>query len=204
MYIKSCLQSLVLQKITTEDVSNVIDSIKSHSSPGKDEILPKFVKLAKCILFPYLANLFNKCIDQDNFLFDFKTAYVIPIPKTSSPKSLDAFCPISLLFVFSKLFEKILKKKMSKFIAKNNTLTPFQFGFRENNSTELAITTFYNRQLKNLHENKIICSIFLDLKKAFDSVNHEILLQKLYHYGFRDKLFKLLTSYLSERYICVK
>ena len=159
------------------------------------------MKLANCILSPYLANLFNKCINQDIFPFDFETAYVIPIPKTSSPKSLDEFRPISLLSVFSKLFEKILEKKMSKFIAKNNIWTPFQFGFRENNSTELAITTFYDKLLKNLDENKITCSIFLDLKKAFDSINNEILLQKLYHYGFRGKMFKLLTSYLSERYI---
>ena len=83
-------------------------------------------------------------------------------------------------------------------------MTPFQFGFRENNSTELAITTFYDKLLKNLDENKITCLIFLDLKKAFDSANHEIILQKLYHYGFRGKMFKLLISYLSERYICVK
>ena len=69
-------------------------------------------------------------------------------------------------------------------IEKNNILTPFQIGFRENNSTELAIITFYDRLLKNLAENKIACSIFLDFRKAFDSVNHEILLQKLYHYGF--------------------
>ena len=138
------------------------------------------------------------------FPFDFKIAYVIPIPKTSSPKSLDEFRPISLLSVFSKLFEKILEKKMSIFTAKKYILTLFQFGFRENNSTELAITTFYDKLLKNLDENKITCSIFPDLKKAFDSVNHEILLQKLYHYGFRGKMFKLLTSYLSERYICVK
>ena len=145
------------------------------------------MKLAKCILSPYLANLFNKCINQNIFPFDFKIAYVIPIPKTSPPKSFDEFRPISLPSVFSKLFEKILEKKMSKFIAKNNILMPFQFGFRENNSTELAITTFCDRLLKNLDENKITCSIFLDLRKAFDSVNHEILLQKLYHYGFRSK-----------------
>ena len=108
----------MLQEITTENVSNVTDSIKFHSAPGKDDIPPKFVKLVECILSPYLANLFNKCIDQSIFPFDFETAYVVPIPKTSSPKSLYEFRSISLLSVFSKLFEKILEKKMSKFIAK--------------------------------------------------------------------------------------
>ena len=87
---------------------------------------------------------------------------------------------------------------MLKFISKNNILTPFQYGFREDNSTELAITTFYDKLLKNLNENKITCPIFLDLRKAFDSVNHSILLKKLYHYGFRGKIYELLTSYLAD------
>ena len=111
IYDKSCLQSFALQEITTEDVNNAIDSIKSHSAPSKDEILLKFVKLAKCILSPYLANSFNKCMDQDIFPFDFKVAYVIPIPKTLSPKSLDEFHPISLLSFFSELSEKFLVKR---------------------------------------------------------------------------------------------
>ena len=118
IYGKSFLHSFVLQEITTKDVRNVIDSIKSHSAPGKNDISPKFVRLAKYILSLYLTNLFNKCINQDIFPFDFKTAYVIPIPKTSSPKFLDKLHPISLLSVFFKLIKKILEKKMFKFIAK--------------------------------------------------------------------------------------
>ena len=79
---KSCLQSFVLQEITTEDVSNVTDSIKFYFAPGKNDILPKFMKLVICMLSPFLANLFNKYIDHDIFPFDIKTAYVIPISKT--------------------------------------------------------------------------------------------------------------------------
>ena len=198
------MKSLILQDIFKEEVSDAIASIKSSSTPGIDEITPKFVKIAKGILSPILAKLFTKCIHQETFPSDFKVAYVISIPKTSSPKSLDEFCPISLLSVFSKLFEKILKIKMLKFISKNNILTPFQYGFRENNSTELAITVFYDKLLKNLNENKITCSIFLDLRKAFDSVNHSILLKKLYHYGFRGKIYELLTSYLADQQIMTK
>ena len=100
------------------------------------------------------------------------------MPKTS-PKSLDEFRPIFLLPVFSKVFEKILKVKFSDFLDKNNILTSSQFGFRENNSTELAITSFYDKLLNNLNENEFTCSsIFLDLRKAFDSVDHKIPLKK--------------------------
>ena len=94
------------------------------------------------------------------FLPDFKVTYVIPIPKILSPKSLDEFCPISLLSVFSKLFEQILKNKMMKFIDKNNILTSFQFGFKASNSTELAITSFYDNLLNNINESKMTFSIF--------------------------------------------
>ena len=134
----------------------------------------------------------------------FKTAQVIPIPKISSPKSLNDLRPISLLSVFSKLFEKILESRMLRFLNKNNILTSSQFGFRTNSSTELAVTTLYDKLLNNLNEKRISFLLFLDLKKAFDSVSHSILLRKLHHYGFRGPSFNLLQSYLTNRSICTK
>ena len=80
----------------------------------------------------------------------FKKAYVVPIAKVLSPKSLGDFRPISLLCVFSKVFEKIIETNMTKFVNKNNILTPSQFGFRENSSTDLANTTFYDKLLNNI------------------------------------------------------
>ena len=93
---------------------------------------------------------------------------------------------------------------MSSFLTKNKLLSPCQYGFRENNSTELAITSFYDKLLNNINKNKITCFIFLDLRKPFDSVNHQILLKKLYHYGFRGKIFNVLKSYLADQKICTK
>ena len=78
---------------------------------------------------------------------------------------MNDFCPISLLPILSKIFEKIIAKKMMKFTNKNNILTDSQFGFRINNSTELAVTSIYDKLLQNLNNKKVTCSIFLDLKK---------------------------------------
>ena len=181
------MHSLMLHETTPEEVSNCISNIKPYSAPGVDGIPLKFVKLARCIISPYLAKLFNKYIEQEIFPRDFKIAYVIPIPKTSSPKSLDEFRPISLLSVVSKLLKQILKNKMLVFIDKNNILTSFQCGFKANNSTELAITSFYYNLLNNINESKTTCSIFLHLRKAFDSVNHSILLKSYTIIDFAEK-----------------
>ena len=90
------------------------------------------------------------------------------------------------------------------FIGKYNILAPEQFGFTTNSSTELAITTIYDKLLDNLDKNQYTCAIFLDIKKTFDSLDHKILLKKLDHYGFRGKIWNLMKSYLENRKICTK
>ena len=194
---KSCVQSFVFYEITEEEVTRYISTLKTHASPGLDGISPKFVKMAKVVIAPILANLFNKCINQEIFPEIFKSAIVISIPKISSPKTINDFRPISLLPIFSKIFEKIIADRMMSFIKKNGILTSSQFGFTINSSTELAVTSIYD-------DNKVTCSIFLVLRKAFDSVDQTILLKKLNHYEFHGSALKFFESYLKNRKICMK
>ena len=188
IFTNSCIQSFALLEICEEETSSCIDNIKSGSAQGPDEIPPKFVKLSKCIISPLLSKVFNKCIKQKNVLESFKIAHVIPIPKVFSPIYFDDLRPISFLPAFAKIVEKIHETKLSKFLNKNEIITS-QFEFRTINFTELAITTLHDKLLTNLNENKVTFPLFLDLKKAFDSVNYPILLKKFYHYGFWGPVF---------------
>ena len=87
----------MLEEILLKDVNDCIDKLKPYTAPGLDQISPKFVKLSKCVLAPLLARLFNRCIQLETFPNDFKEANVIPVPKKTSPTSLDELRPISLL-----------------------------------------------------------------------------------------------------------
>ena len=160
--------------------------------------------MEKMLLTPLLNKLYNKCLIQEFFPDVFKVSQVIPIPKTAAPKELGDFRPISLLNIFAKIFKKILKDKIMEFIDNNNILSSNQYGFRANNSTELAVTTIYDEFLENLDRKLYTHAIFLDIKKAFDTIDHQILLEKLYHYGFRGKIWNISKSCLENRKICTK
>ena len=157
---KSCIQSFVFHEITKEEVTRHINAMKTHTAPGLDGISSKFIDLTKLIVAPFLVQLFYNCIDQNIFPENIKLAIVTPIPKTSSPKSMNDFRPISLLPIFSKIFEKIIAERVMSFIDKNSILTSSQFGFRTSSSTELAVTSIYDELLQHLDDNKLTCSFF--------------------------------------------
>ena len=193
----------MFHEITVEENNSYINNLKNRFASGLDGINPKFIKMSKVCLAPFLATsyFFNKCIVQSAFPKNFRTAVVTPIPKTTTSRSMSDFCPSLLLPIFSKIFEKIIAKKMMKFMNKNNILTDSQFSFRTNNSTELAVTSIYDK-LQNLDNKKVMCSIFLDLKKAFNSVDHCVILKKLCHYEYHGNILLFFEDYLKNRKIC--
>ena len=133
-----------------------------------------------------------------------KTASIIPLYKEGEKKEPTNYRPISLLPLFGNIFEKVIEIRLVKFLDKKKIITPHQFGFRKHYSTELAVTEIQNMLLKNLDENKVTCTIFLDLAKAFDTVDHNILLLKMEKYGIRGQALSLIKSYLENRKHSVK
>ena len=132
-----------------------------------------------------------------------KIAQVTPLHKGGSKSEMKNYRPISILSVFNKIFETIIKRRILNFWKKHNVFVPPQFGFRENHSTTLAIAHLNELIINDLDNNISVCAIFLDLAKAFDAFNHNILLFKLDQYGIRGVVNDVIISYLTNRNIGV-
>ena len=192
--------SIVLQP--TYKIIEITSSLKDHKSPGYIDIPVRIIKESKFLISEYLANSFNESLETGSYPDVLKIATVIPKHKGESTFELGNYRPISILSPTNKVFETILHKTLTKFWEKLNLFTEFQFGFRTKHSTYHAIICVYEIILKELDNQKSVCRIFLDFAKAFDYVNHQILLDKFDYYGIRGNANKLLKSYLTNRYQC--
>ena len=112
---------------------------------------------------------------------------------------LSNYRPLSVLNIYSKIFERRMYNRLIQFLDKNKVLYQNQFGFRQGHSTHHTLITLVDDITKSLDNGDIVIGVFLDLKKAFDTVNHKILLKKLYHYGIRGNVLKWVESYLTNR-----
>jgi hypothetical protein len=142
----------------------------------------------------------NKMLVSGNFPDRLKYAEVKPLFKNGDNTDPSNYRPISILTSFSKIFDKIIYRRLYKHICENNIVTNEQFGFRPQSSTTNESFSLINEILEVLNKKKIVGGIFCDLKKAFDSVNHNFLLSKLQFYGVRGTYYKLIKSYLTNRY----
>ena len=177
--------------------------MKNYSSSGIDDIDIKVVyyldiNVISLISNP-LASIFNDCLFNVTFPTKMKIARVTPIHKNGKQNDVNNYRPISVLPIFSKILEKCIYKRIIDFLDKHNILIKHQFGFRRGHSTATAILDLIHKINQAIDNKEYALTIFIDLTKAFDVIDHLILLRKLQYYGIRGTPLKLLTSYLSDR-----
>ena len=191
--------SFFISPCTANEVSNVIQSLKKGKSSGPNSIPVKLLKVLNYSISSDLSALINESFTTGIFPENLKIAKVIPIFKKGLKTKTCNYRPISLLSIFSKIFEKLMQARLQKFLETCEVLFSMQFGFRSGHSTEHALVTLTESIKSTLDNNRLGCGIFIDLQKAFDTVNHGILLKKLEHYGIRDTALAWFESYLSNR-----
>lgn len=197
-------KSLFLMPTSFEEIEKIVNKFKNKTSYGIDEISNKLLKFIIRDISKPLEIIFNKSILEGKIPKEMKIAIVTPIYKAKRKTDPCNYRPVSLLTTFSKILEKIIYKRLYYFLEINDILYNSQYGFKRNLSTCDAITELIGSVLKNLDNKKFSLVVYLDLSKAFDTVDHNILLEKLYRYGIRGVSHNWFKNYLYEREQIVK
>lgn len=192
-------RSFVFQPISSFEILKAIGYLPNSSSCGADGISSYVLKKIAYLLVDVLAYVFNRCVFEGVFPEELKCADVIPLFKKGSVTEISNYRPISLLSVFSKIFEKLMKNRIMSFLDKTKFFNPAQFGFLKGKSTEDALLQFCSLTMSQLDEKKCVAGLFVDITKAFDMVSHSLLLSKLEKAGFRGFMLHWFRSYLENR-----
>lgn len=190
--------SFFLKPTTEQEIIEVIKKLKT-TSPGHDEISIKVIKECAVEISAFLKFFINKCFQVGYFPKQLKIAKIIPIHKKGDKSVNTNYRPISILPAFCKVIEKIFSVRLLDYFSKFSLFTKYQYGFRPNYSTELAINELCQSIYNVLDDRKHQITVFCDLSKAFDTVSHDILLHKLDIYGIRGRANDFLKEYLRSR-----
>ena len=197
--INSPVTTFHFHEITTQDVMCIISKLPNKKSTGYDEISTETIKILSAVISPTLSLIINKCILNGTVPDEMKVSKMKPLFKKGDVTLLNNYRPISLLPCVSKIFERVLFNQLYEYFYRNYLLTQHQYGFRKNHSTEFAAMELIDRVANLLELGKIPFNLYIDLSKAFDVLNHDILLSKLEFYGLNELTIKLIKNYLSNR-----
>ena len=190
--------SMQVPEVTLEDVMKVIKSLKNKKC-NLDDFAPCIIKENVHLLSLPISILFNQSVNSGRFPKSLKFARIIPLHKKGPKTDINNYRPISLLNIFSKIFEKLMKVHLISFIKKNDILSNMQYGFQQGRSTIDALIKFSSEIYEQLDKSKFLLSIFVDFSKAFDTVPHDLLLRKLNFYGIRGIINQWFADYLADR-----
>jgi hypothetical protein len=197
--------SIALLPPSESEIKSEIRLLKNNSAAGWDGIGPKTIKKLESKVTPLLTLLITKIFSSGEYPTIFKLAIVTPIYKGGSRGNVENYRPISVLPVLNKVVEKVISKRIkSFFISNQNLLYSHQFGFRDRSGTENAVVEVISEILQHVDKKKTVSCIFMDLRKAFDVVNHQALMAVLWGSGIRGTAHKIVESYLRGRRQAVK
>ena len=185
--------------LAVHEVGALITNMQNKKSMGPDNISPSLLKLSLPYVVEPLTHIYNLCIKQSTMPTALKTAQVLPLPKSKDTSDLNNFRPISLISTLSKPLERHVHKHLMTYLENHKLLYPLQSGFRKNHSCQSALTYLCDAWLSAINQQKLTGAVFLDLRKAFDLVSHEILAKKLSLYLCNQTSLSFFKSYLENR-----
>ena len=196
--------SMFLRAIEEKEIIETVNKCKNKMSSDCHDIDMKTVKRVIAGISKPLTHIFNLSFQTGQFPHKMKLAKVTPLYKTGDRHHFTNYRPVSLLPQFSKILEKLFNNRLDSFIEKHNLLSNSQYGFRSNHSTSLALTELIETITDSIDKKQYAAGVFIDLKKAFDTINHNRLIYKLEQYGIRGVALNWVGSYLRNRQQYVK
>ncbi len=191
---------LKFNAVTLEQVSKLINRLKNKTTFGHDNISNKLLKYAKEVLVKPLTHLINQTLETGHFPSELKISRVKALFKKGDSTLLSNYRPISLLPSISKLYEYVIFDQLFDYLNQNNLLCLEQYGFRRGHSTELAALKLVDHLTKKMDRGDTPLNVYIDLSKAFDTLDHNILLEKLRYYGIHGIEHTLMYNYLTDRH----
>lgn len=192
-------QSMFLSPVLEKEVNTVLQNCKSKSSEDCDDTSMNLLKYVFDLVIKPFTHICNLSFSCGTFPDKMKIAKVIPLYKSGDKKSFNNYRPVSVLSQFSKILEKLFDKRLQTFVDKHAILSNNQYGFRASCSTTTALIDLIEEISTCLDNRKVAIGVFIDLRKAFDTIDHKLLLDKLEHYGIRGIANNWLKSYLDSR-----
>ena len=186
--------------VLPSEVENILRSLSIDKATGPDNIPAKLLKPITAVITPLLTHILNCSLRNGVVPSQWKCARVTPIYKSGDRTSLENYRPISVIPIFAKIMEKVVYIQVHDYLTENEILSDCQSGFRPLHSTESALLNVTEKCLDAMDKGDFVCLAMIDLKKAFDTVDHSLLLNKLRMYGFNHLPLKWFQNYFDERY----